>query len=184
MIKLSDILKEAGRTGLMRGTAEKEMNTGIRKDFKHLQINYGGCGVFAQLMYYAIKKEFGVSPIILTLLRQQGAINRHRYKNDANINNFKSLGDFNDTNYLIQHIIIEIPNSNYCIDSDGIHSKKWVDTEYEPDRYNDKMNIQTLTRWARNKESWNDMFDRAEIPMIVKKVDDIMANVHKVINGK
>jgi len=183
MIKLSDILKEAGRTGIMRGTAEKEMNTGIRKDFKRTNINYGGCGVFAQLMYYAIKKEFGVSPIILTLLRHN-ASNRNRYKNDANINNFKSLGDFSDVGYMLSHIIIEIPNSNYCIDSDGIHSKKWFDIEYTPDRYNDKMTIQTLTRWARNKESWNDMFDRAEIPNIVKKIDAIMANVHKVINGK
>lgn len=184
-------LFEKSRTGLP-GDVEKDINISLRNSYKEDNINYGGCGAMAKLLYYACKKHLGVTPEIICLLatykifeREAASANLNRYAN------FQEMGD--DIGARLVHIILRIPGTNVCLDSDGFHSLKWFIDTYTnlsimpgPARKiavllsNDSANIQTLTKWVNESRHWNDTFSRVRIPDLAKEVDAIMSKAASI----
>jgi hypothetical protein len=177
MIKLQKILQEASKTGVMTGTQEKGLSTGLRvintkyadqnRDYitpqtPHSEINYGGCGIFAKLLYYNLRKYLSITPDIICFdfpvvdpLPQGG------------INKYKSLQEFNWSGYTCVHLALKI--KDYYIDSSGVHKLRWFTNQYNMDLVEHTgMSIQTLTSWVATGDDWNFTFDRYTIGDINK----------------
>ena len=188
MVKLLKILQEASKTGAMTGTQEKEFNTGLRKihfnygaydryaindKTPHSKINLGGCGAFAKLLYYNMRKYLNITPEIVCLDLP------HNQIQPGKINNYKSVEEFNEVGNYCIHIALRI-GDNY-IDSSGIHKFSW----YEQQIYNtdlaiqEGMTIQTLTSWVASGNSWNPTFNRYEIGDINKDMVEVLKLVKK-----
>lgn len=189
MIKLLNILKEASKTGVMTGTQEKGLNTALRvihtkyaDDYRdpitpqtpHSEINYGGCGIFAKLLYYNLRKYFSVTPEIIVFDYPSADALPH-----GEINKYKSLKEFNYNDYTCVHIVLKI--KDYYIDSSGVHKLQWFYKQYNmPLTEHTGMTIQTLTKWVNNSRGWNPTFDRYTIGDINKD----MVNLIKQMGNK
>ena len=195
MISLRDIIKkilnEDSKIGSISGTQEKELNTGLRtihnkfKDdwnsintkTKGSRINYGGCGIFAKLLYYNLKKYLNVTPEIVFITNDTG-------DGISDINKYQSFLELNETDHICIHICLKL--NNYYIDSSGIHRWNWFANIYK--RYNpielNNMSISTLTNWVRNNNNWNNSFDRyttgdinTDMKKILQKVSDLKKEI-------
>lgn len=190
MIKLQQIIQELSKTGVMTGTQEKEFNKGLRrihskypdrdrekinKQTIHSEINYGGCGIFAKLLYYNLRKYLNITPEIVVFDFPFSDSNK------GEINNYKSLREFNEDGYSCVHIALKIKD-NY-IDSSGIHKESWFKKVYgfnEPLGIHEGMTIQTLTKWVATSDSWNSTFDRYTTGNINKDMVKILKQVAKI----
>jgi hypothetical protein len=163
-----EIRTEDSKTGITTGSKEKALNIGLRhidskyrKD-RHDNINTGGCGAFAKLLYYAVKKEFGIDPTIAVFMR-------HEDDRDINLDIIRT--DYHPWD----HIAIMIgPNSKYVIDSTGIHTVDFVEKKMRLPILNTEMTIKTLSKWVNTAHMWNPTFDRNEIPNIAKQLENVM----------
>ena len=189
MIKLLNILKEASKTGAMTGTQEKGLNTGLRvihtkytdnyrdpitPQTPHSEINYGGCGIFAKLLYYNLRKYLSITPDIVCFdIADVVSALPH-----GKINKYKSLKEFNNHSYTCVHIALKI--NNYYIDSSGVHKFEWYENQYKIDLVEHTgMTIQTLSRWVATGDSWNSTFDRYTIGDINKDIDKLIKKITK-----
>ena len=182
-------LFEKGRTGLP-GQVEKDINIALRNNYKEDNINYGGCGAMAKLLYYACKKHLGITPKIVCLL----ATYKFFEKNAKSINlaNYNNLADLTDESISLIHIIVQIPGTNVCLDSDGFHSLDWFMKTYynkclPPESQkiatmvsNDSASIQMLSKWVNQSYNWNRTFSRGRIPDLAKEVEEIMSKAVKI----
>ena len=98
-------LFEKGRTGLP-GQVEKDINIALRNNYKEDNINYGGCGAMAKLLYYACKKHLGITPKIVCLLATYKFLEKNA--KSVNLSNVDSLVDLNDEGFSLIHIIVQI----------------------------------------------------------------------------
>lgn len=177
-------LVEKGRTGLP-GLVEKDINIALRSAYKDDNINYGGCGAMAKLLYYACKKHLGVTPKIVCLLATFKFLEKNA--KSTNLSEVDSLIELHQDHIHLIHIILQIPGTNVCLDSDGFHSLKWFEETYlnkclTPEARgvatmitNDSVSIQTLSKWVSNSNNWNDTFSRVRIPDLAKEVDALMS---------
>jgi len=200
MIKLKDILKvlqEASKTGAMTGTQEKELSTGLRAiNFKykdpsgrmitdktpHSEINYGGCGIFAKLLYYNLRKYLNITPEIVLFDFADAEQLDH-----GEINRYSSLEEFNEDEHTCVHIVLKV--GNQYIDSSGIHSLSWFKNRVYGHPVlrllrgglieQEGMTIQTLSKWVRTAGDWNDTFDRYSTGDINKDMVDVMKQLSK-----
>jgi hypothetical protein len=177
-------LFEKGRTGLP-GAVEKDINIALRNSYKEDNINYGGCGAMAKLLYYACKKHLGVTPKIVCLLATYTFLGNTAKTTD--LNSMDNLRELNEERISLIHIILQIPGTNVCLDSDGFHSLKWFEETYmnkciTPESRkiatlvsNDTASIQTLSKWVNKSYNWNDTFSRSRIPDLAKQVEELMS---------
>jgi hypothetical protein len=177
-------LVEKGRTGLP-GLVEKDINIALRSAYKEDNINYGGCGAMAKLLYYACKKHLGVTPNIVCLLATYTFLEKNA--KNINLNNVDNLIELNGDQIHLIHIILQIPGTNVCLDSDGFHSRKWFEETYlnkclTPESRkiatlisNDSLSIQKLSKWVSQPFNWNETFSRVRIPDLAKEVDELMS---------
>ena len=136
MIKLTKILQEASKTGAMTGTQEKEFSTGIRNihmkqadlsrfaindKTPHSKINLGGCGIFAKLLYYNMRKYLNITPEIICFDLPNHQIGK------GEINDYRTVEDYNNDGNMCIHLLLRI-GDNY-IDSSGIHKLSWYETQ-------------------------------------------------------
>ncbi len=172
MIRLQNILQELSKTGVMTGTQEKGLNTGLRvihtkyadedreyitPQTPHSEINYGGCGIFAKLLYYNLRKYLSVTPDIVCFDFPEVDPLPH-----GAINEYKSLREFNRSEYTCIHLALKI--KDYYIDSSGVHKFQWYTNQYNIDLVEHTgMSIQTLTNWVATRDTWNPTFDRYAI---------------------
>jgi hypothetical protein len=176
-------LFEKGRTGLP-GSVEKDINVALRTNYKEDNINYGGCGAMAKLLYYACKKHLGVTPKIICLLATYKFLEKNA--KSYNLANVDSLGELNEDGISLVHIIVQIPGTNVCLDSDGFHSMNWFMETYlnkclttEGQKIatmisNDTASIQKLSKWVNQSSNWNSTFSRVRIPDLASEIEDIM----------
>ena len=186
MIKLTKILQEASKTGAMTGTQEKEFSTGIRNihmkqaDFSrfaindktpHSKINLGGCGIFAKLLYYNMRKYVNITPEIICFDLPNHQIGK------GEINDYKTVEDYNNDGNMCIHLLLRI--GDYYIDSSGIHKLSWYENQVYriPLAIQEGMTIQTLTSWVASANSWNPTFSRYTIG----DINDDMVEVLKVV---
>lgn len=164
---------EDSKTGLMRGTDEKEFNISLRKTGSKVRedINYGGCGAFAKLIYYALKKKFNIEPIILGL----GVGTK---PTPDKVETSKVLYG-SSWNSFMDHVVVQIPGTNKCIDSDGIHTLDWLLDEYNM-KWAMPVSIQTLNKWVANSAGWNHSFRRISIPNIAHYIDTLMDKIEPI----
>ena len=188
MIKLIKIIQEASKTGVMTGTQEKGLNTGLRvihtkyadeyedpitPQTPHSEINYGGCGIFAKLLYYNLRKYLSVTPDIICF-----DFPSSRPLPRGGINKYKSLGEFNQYGYTCVHITLKI--KDYYIDSSGVHKLQWFKKQYNMNLVEHTgMSIQTLSSWVATGDDWNNTFDRYTIGDINK---DLVTLTKKLTN--
>jgi hypothetical protein len=182
-------LVEKGRTGLP-GQVEKDINIALRNNYKEDNINYGGCGAMAKLLYYACKKHLGITPKIVCLLATYKFLEKNA--KSVNLSNVDSLVDLNDEGLSLIHIIVQIPGTNVCLDSDGFHSLDWFMKTYynkclPPESQkiatmvsNDSVSIQMLSKWVNQSFNWNRTFSRGRIPDLAKEVEELMSKAAKI----
>jgi hypothetical protein len=182
-------LFEKGRTGLP-GQVEKDINIALRNNYKEDNINYGGCGAMAKLLYYACKKHLGITPKIVCLLATYKFLEKNA--KSVNLSNVDSLVDLNDEGLSLIHIIVQIPGTNVCLDSDGFHSLDWFMKTYynkclPPESQkiatmvsNDSVSIQMLSKWVNQSFNWNRTFSRGRIPDLAKEVEELMSKAAKI----
>ena len=185
MIKLTEILQEASKLGVITGTQEKELNAGLRNihhkhaDFRrfvndktfHSKINYGGCGAFAKLLYFNMRKYLNITPEIVCLDYPDHQIQ------PGEINDYKSLQAYNEDGNMCIHLLLRI--GDYYIDSSGIHKLSWYENQVYgiPLAVQEGMTIQTLTSWVSSGNNWNPTFNRYGIG----DINDDMVKVLKVV---
>jgi hypothetical protein len=190
MIKLQKILQELSKTGVMTGSQEKIFNTGLRKihtsqadmyrdqitkKTPHSEINYGGCGIFAKLLYYNMKKYLNITPEIVCFDWPGTELPK------GGINKYKSLVEFNNAGYTCIHITLKI--NDYYIDSSGVHKLEWYNKVYGYGQgfdIHEGMTIQTLTKWVSNSTSWNSTFNRYTAGDINKDMIKVVKEVAKL----
>jgi hypothetical protein len=179
---VSQIVKEDSKTGVMTGTQEKGLNIGLRQintkqadNFRGItpqtpqsKINYGGCGIFAKLLYYNLRKYFSVTPEIVCFdfpferALPKGAINK-----------YETLTDYNQAGHSCVHVTVKI--NDYYLDSTGVHKYEWYTKVYGmPLVEHEGMTIQTLSRWVATGDNWNSTFDRYTTGDINKDMVDMM----------
>ncbi len=185
MISLRDIIKkilnEDSKIGSISGTQEKELNTGLRtihNKFKddwnsintktnQSEINYGGCGIFAKLLYYNIKKYLNITPQLVFLADDTPP---------KDINLYKDLYELNDVDVRCMHVVLRI--NDYYIDSTGIHKFSWYERVYP--RYHLHpldMTITTLNRFVNYSANWNSTFNRYKTGDINKDMVTVIKQV-------
>ncbi len=184
MIKLGKILQEASKTGAMTGTQERELSTGLRSihwkhaDFEryainsstpHSTINFGGCGIFAKLLYYNMRKYLNITPEIICI-----DLDEHQIS-PGEINDYKTVQEYNEDGNMCIHIVLKLGDK--YIDSSGIHAFSWFEQQVyrHPLCQQEGMTIQTLTRWCASSNSWNPTFNRYNIG----DINDDMVKVMK-----
>ena len=187
--ELVNILYEAGYTGTMSGTQEKEFSTGLRNIHKkfedpdrsinvktnHSTINYGGCGIFAQLLYYNMRKYLGITPEIVIFDWPWN----QELSGTYGVNQYDSLGEFAADGYTCIHITLKV--NDYYIDSSGIHKKQWFEKAYRSKLLvHEGMKIQTLVKWVRSSDAWNPTFDRYSIGDINDDMVEVMKHVRDI----
>ncbi len=194
MIKLQQILQELSKTGAMTGTQEKEFNIGLRKihgkfadmerdnitpQTPHSEINYGGCGVFAKLLYYNMRKYLGITPEITFFDRWP---NKQLPK--GKINQYSSLREAYRDDHMCIHITLKV--GNHYIDSSGVHSRKWWDKVYPSIKLVEQegLTIQTLTKWVATSNNWNSTFNRYSIGDINKDMVEVLKAVKNAVIAK
>lgn len=180
--KLLNELTEDSRIGQISGTQEKELNTGLRQihhkypagryinsKTQASNINYGGCGMFAKLLYYNMRKYLKITPEIVFLAN--GPVD--------DINDYKNLLDlYNELELHCVHVTLKI--GKYYIDSSGIHAWKWIENQYSSWNPMEAkgMTINTLNRFVDHNIGWNNSFDRYTTGDINK---DMVAIMKKLI---
>ena len=182
-------LLEKSRTGLP-GAAEKDINIALRDAYKEDNINYGGCGAMAKLLYYACKKYLGITPKIVVIFTTYN--DRISYAKHVNLNDYDSIGSLvNSEQMFLSHVVIQIPGTNVCLDSNGWHSLNWYLNEYTKHIVpaaqafastvaNDTLEVSTLSKWLNISMEWNSTFNRSRIPDLAKHVDEIMKKVSEM----
>jgi hypothetical protein len=170
------LIHESSKTGALSGTEEKQFNQDIRAIHRRYDsINSGGCGAFAKLLYYTIKKWFGITPEII-LLNFATADKEQPIKD---INSYPTFREFNDKSgcYAV-HVMLKMPGDDkHLIDSEGIHTRKWVNSQIPVKNFLEGMNIQTLTKWVEDKHGWNPWFSRYQIGNIGIDLENVMNDI-------
>lgn len=153
-------ITELGKLGIMPGKSEKELNSDLRQLSQMVgTINYGGCGAFAKLLYYALKKEYPSATIEIL------ALGRGEKPSARTIFNSKEIpADRITYSWVVDHIVIRV-NNNYCMDSDGIHTLKYLYPKYRLS-WAVPIDISTLNRWVASSDGWNPRFSRLTIPFL------------------
>ena len=141
-------------------------------DDRHMDINHGGCGAFAVIMYDLIVAEFGVTPEILVELEE--------WDDDLSINYIPDLKDLDDlhkkSRMSINHIVILL--DNWVIDSEGVRPRS---DEWQLRQHNvHELGVDQLRKWV-DAGGWNDTFDTKEIPKIKKEAERAIKAVGKQI---
>ena len=183
---------EDSKTGAMTGTQEKEFNTGLRSihmnqadmnrwinsKTPHSKINYGGCGMFAKLLYYNMRKYLNITPEIILF-------DTSEQLQDGEINKYPSLQDFNRAGHMCVHIVLKV--GDYYIDSSGVHKFSWFTNVYGgwfKLTEQTGMTIQTLSKWVSSANSWNPTFNRESTGEINKAMVDIVKHVAEISSKK
>lgn len=116
-------------------------------------INYGGCGAFAELCYDFLKR-FGFQPIIVILTRDP------EWTNSAIQNG--------DLHFPLTHVVLMVDGK--FIHSIGIHDD--LEEVQRACGYNNRYDavvlndIDQLRRWNNLPGFWHYMFDRSKIPLM------------------
>lgn len=191
------ILSEDSKTGVISGTQEKELNKRLRDihnayvsyDFMHRgpaggprsktfmsDINLGGCGMFAKLLYYNLKKYLNLDPKIIFIA---GSWDELPDKNtlETKLNTLKSLNKLNtEEDIICVHIVLKL--GDYYLDSSGLHKESWFRNIYK--RINlgyGEISIQTLTSMVASGDDWNDTFNRYSTGYINKDMIEVVKAV-------
>ena len=188
MIKLTKILQEASKLGAITGTQEKELNAVLRNihmkqadlfrfpinnKTPHSEINLGGCGIFAKLLYYNMRKYLNITPEIVCF-----DLPDHQIE-PGEINDYKSVEEYNEDGNMCIHLLLRI--GDYYIDSSGIHKLSWYENQVYriPLAIQEGMTIQTLTSWVASANSWNPTFNRYTTGDINKDMIEVLKVVKK-----
>lgn len=158
MLKVSDKkAKEIIKTAL-----EKYAETTGNKVWN---LNRGGCGIFAEHLYYVLKKA-GLDPKIVII----GGIS-HLIENSIKHN--LSGRDLEFT-----HIVLRV--NGYYVDSDAIRTPRAVLAKWRNDCVIEGLTIEQLNSWNKDEYVWNSDFDRSQI----KKIEKGFEKINKIINEK
>jgi hypothetical protein len=130
-------------------------------------INSGGCGVFAQLLYNKFQ-ELGVKVEIIALFSNLSVPCYKAFKN------YVSTGEFNDK-VMVEHIVIRF--GELYLDSQGIFNPKLqLMQDITP------ISIEQLNFLVENAK-WNTIFDRDCIPFIKEKINEVFEHENDFHSG-
>lgn len=141
-------------------------NFSVFNNIKH--INNGGCGIFAEGLYYTLKK-LNLKPKLVLLTTNA---------EEANItikNNHKNI----PLHYNI-HIMVYV-NGKY-IDISGIKDKVYIDSfrfGYSKAYPIKDLPIELLREWNKIEDNWNERFDRSNIKKILTGMNKIVNKYNK-----
>lgn len=163
----------------------KPLLTAISTDIeaKFYDVNYGGCGAFANIVAKQLNKHYsGVFEIKVA----------NQYMDiGAPINEvidglgLKSLKQWNDNDIVCRHIVLIFDNGDKQVldlyDSDGIDTIKRTVMNNPFEWYAGSLTLKQLDDIVSRKSGWNNTFDRDQIPEMkncVKKiVKEYLANM-------
>ena len=136
-------------------------------------INYGGCGIFAEHLYLTliklkIKAELVVICPKAEAMDQRILTGQRSWGADA-----------------IGHILVRVDNKLF--DSEGVYSShKKVGTYYQSgySELSEKLTLPVLKKWNGNPNQWNYRFNRKDIPVIKKEFKEayIKINTNLVVS--
>jgi hypothetical protein len=130
-------------------------------------INSGGCGVFAQLLYNKFQ-ELGVKVEILALFSDTESKSYQGFKK------YIDTGVFTN-NAMIEHVVIRF--GELYLDSTGIYNSKIsLMKDIIP------MSIEQLNFMVENAK-WNTIFDRDCIPFMKEKIDEVFTHEEDFHSG-
>jgi hypothetical protein len=135
-------------------------------------INWGGCGVFANLLATELDK-LGVKYKIIWIGHEA------RHKKDIK-KIFKhyggqvTLGAFNDSDIYVAHIMIKVGRK--FIDASGVH-KNLNNTQWGWYGLRHEITKEQLELISLSSEGWNSDFNRNQIPRVKKEVKKIFEKV-------
>jgi len=145
----------------------------VKINNKHPNINYGGCGVFAVLLYDKLK-ALGFRPKI--------AVMAYSKKNflDSQDMYFDCGLDYYYRNRTEGFCHVIVKAGGYYIDSTGAY-KDYKDMKHYRRSFDfiEKVNVDFLRACSNEKRFWNDTFNRRQIPTITKKIEKIYEKISK-----
>jgi len=130
------------------------------------EINSGGCGVFAKLLYEELIKN-NIPCKIYALFNHPKEDKQYKFFNEfINKGVIKGAG--------VEHILVLIDDTFY-VDSTGImnaafwHAKVKVEISYNQ-----------LCQLVDEKDAWNNIFDSDCIPLMKSKLDEIFSHISNI----
>ncbi len=132
-------------------------------------LNQGGCGIFAEHLYFTLKK-MGYKPRLILLTRDKEQLRKFVKLNTTDCSDFYFLS--------IGHVVVSI--NGKLIDSRGIHDtveECWSSLYYEYKTLPVKLAL--LQKWNKDEHFWNSSFDRRNIKTIEKKLANCYKKLHK-----
>lgn len=180
MISIKRIYNEAVVSGLKSKTILDLDNTIYSIDQNFPNSNYGGCGIIAKLLYYALKKYFNYTPEIKLLI----VGNSHHIPTTDEIENCPMLACNMDDpwEWRASHVVVMV-NKRICMDSEGLHRINELAEDYRAYHIS-PVSIETLRRWVDTASSWNPTFNRRFIPNIAKFIDNLMNRIKRAQSAK
>jgi hypothetical protein len=135
----------------------KDINTSVKN------INWGGCGIFAEQLYKTLLKlgiETKLAVITNDARQLKRRIKNKPYKNEP----------------LVQHVVVRLGKK--LIDSEGIYNKPkdinfYYDNEIAP------IPLAVLSKWNKKADFWKDYFNRKDIKTIKTKLAESRKKVKK-----
>jgi hypothetical protein len=124
-----------------------------------VSLNYGGCGILAEELYYLFEK-LGLSPKIMVITTSPASCK----------DNLTSNGN-NAPKRFFYHIMIEA--NGKLVDTDGVYKSLSQTYEYKNMDAVEGMGIELLRLWNADPVGWNSAFDRDLIPVIKERFNEI-----------
>lgn len=169
-------IREASKTGVLTGSQENQLSRGLRAINKkhewerrpdYSKINLGGCGIFAKLLYYHIKKLTGLEPVIWIISTTVDGYPKTDPKQFASMEEWPAH---------VLHVVLQL--GDYYLDSTGVHTLPTIAGKYgRAANIRVKLDIKTLSKWVATSDGWNDTFDRYTTGDINKDLEELMSKL-------
>lgn len=142
-------------------------------------INHGGCGIFAEHLYCTLIK-LGLNPSLGVITRNaKGMMERIIAWRSHNGVIAESIYEVNHGCACVDHVVVILEGK--IIDSEGVYNsyKEIKDGRYSEYEITDTLCLKVLRSWNNEGNFWNWFFDRSNIKLIEKKLEDCYKKVKK-----
>lgn len=138
---------------------------------KFPDINYGGCGVFALILYSELK-SLGANPKLLVSIGTIVSMSKSIVRKANQCKNLEQLDNLLD----IGHIFVQV--GRRYIDSTGVHYTKY-DISFTSRCI--PLTVEALNTMAHNSKGWNEEFNRRRTPAIRRTVHKIFEQIRQEV---
>lgn len=139
------------------------------------RINAGGCAIFASFMAQCLEKY---GPVSIAVGTDESPVSIDKARKHINSN---EVHEWNKRGIYFAHVVVEFEYQGvkYHIDSTGVHDEAVKTHLGHFQILKGRLTVQEVTELASCDKGWNWCFDRKQIPMIKRMIDQGFKKIFK-----